>query len=91
MSQVPHKCPICDGTGLVMRPPGVAGDQYSWTSSSTGPYVCRVCAGVGVIWGPPASAQEGQWITYLTSDDPHANCFPGRPCSTTCPCQGYKG
>lgn len=44
-----QKCPVCDGTGLVSRPPGVTGDMPYWTSSHTGPYVCRCCNGDGVL------------------------------------------
>jgi hypothetical protein len=47
----PHKCPACDGIGLVSKPPGVAGDQQEWTSTSTGPYPCKACGGGGVLWG----------------------------------------
>lgn len=50
VNQTPHRCPVCYGTGLVSRPPGVAGDVDSWTDSQTGPYPCRVCSGVGVLW-----------------------------------------
>ena len=49
----PFKCPVCDGTGKVSRPPGVAGDIDSWSSSETGPYDCRACWGNAIIWGPP--------------------------------------
>lgn len=45
----PSKCPVCDGTGLVSRPPGVAGDQRSWPSVSTGPYKCQACNGAGLL------------------------------------------
>ena len=54
----PHKCPVCDGTGLVARPPGVAGDWPEWASSSCGPYPCRACAGTGVIWGPEPPREQ---------------------------------
>ncbi len=47
----PHKCPVCIGTGLVSRPPGVAGDVDSWTDNQTAPYPCRACGGAGIIWG----------------------------------------
>lgn len=47
---IPHRCPVCNGTGLVSRPPGVAGDQEEWASSSCGPYPCRSCGGSGVLW-----------------------------------------
>ena len=46
----PHKCPVCDGTGLVSRPPFVAGDTNEWSSSSCGPWSCRACNGCGVLW-----------------------------------------
>jgi len=47
----PHKCPVCDGTGLVSRPPGVSGDQESWYGTwQAGPYPCKTCNGTGVLW-----------------------------------------
>lgn len=48
--EVPHKCPVCDGTGLTNRPPYIPGDQPTWVSSDTGPYTCKVCKGEGVLW-----------------------------------------
>jgi hypothetical protein len=45
----PSRCPVCDGTGLVSRPPGVAGDQESWSSNAVGPYQCQSCGGAGVL------------------------------------------
>ena len=48
--QTPHKCPVCDGTGLVSRPPGVAGEQREWTDNQTKPYSCRACDGKGLLW-----------------------------------------
>lgn len=48
--RTPHKCPVCDGTGLVNRPPWVAGDVPAWTDSSLGPYHCRACDGTGILW-----------------------------------------
>ena len=44
------KCPVCDWTGLVSRPPHVPGDAATWTDSRTGPYECRACAGTGVLF-----------------------------------------
>lgn len=44
-----QKCPVCDGTGLVSRPPGVAGDLQQWPSTGTGPYRCQACGGNGVL------------------------------------------
>jgi hypothetical protein len=45
---IPHKCPVCDGTGLVSKPPGIAGDVMEWTSSSVN-HPCRRCKD-GIIW-----------------------------------------
>ena len=47
----PYKCPVCDGTGLVTRPPGLPGDQLTWESSGTAPHSCRACLGTGILWG----------------------------------------
>ena len=47
----PYKCPVCDGTGKVSRPPHIAGDISEWVDSQTGPYPCQACEGKGVIWG----------------------------------------
>jgi hypothetical protein len=48
--QYPHQCPCCKGTGLVSIPPGVAGDQETFTTSESGPWPCRVCDGKGILW-----------------------------------------
>ena len=50
----PYKCPVCDGTGLVSRTPGVAGDVPEWPAISTAPYPCRACRGTGLVWTPQA-------------------------------------
>ena len=55
-----QKCPVCEGTGLVSRPPWVAGDQDCWVSSSTGPYTCRACNGQGIIMAPENIKIEGR-------------------------------
>ncbi len=46
----PYRCPVCLGTGLVSRPPGIAGDLPTWESTDTGPYSCRACRGTGIVW-----------------------------------------
>jgi hypothetical protein len=46
----PSKCPVCDGTGLVSRPSGIAGDAKTWTSNRPGPFPCRSCNGSGVLY-----------------------------------------
>ncbi|MDE2103448.1 MAG: hypothetical protein KGL39_39770 [Patescibacteria group bacterium] len=48
----PHKCPVCDGTGLVSRPPGIPGDVTTWPSDGTYPYMCTACDGRGILWRP---------------------------------------
>jgi hypothetical protein len=47
----PHKCPVCQGTGIVSRPPWIAGDIGEWTDSGNNTYPCKACDGKGVIWG----------------------------------------
>ncbi len=46
---IPHKCPVCDGQGTVLKPPWVAGDKEEWTDMNTAPYECRACKGTGVL------------------------------------------
>lgn len=46
----PHKCPVCDGSGKVSRPPWIAGDQQTWVSGSIEMYECRACTGTGIVW-----------------------------------------
>lgn len=48
--KTPFKCPACDGTGKVSRPPHIAGDQETWSDSSCGPYQCNACNGSGIVW-----------------------------------------
>lgn len=48
----PHKCPVCNGQGLVSKPPYIAGDQMQWISTNTGPYPCHACGGTGIVWEP---------------------------------------
>ena len=48
--KLPHKCPVCDGSGLVSRPPNIAGDVSGWSGSGTPTYPCRACTGSGVVW-----------------------------------------
>ena len=43
-----QKCPVCDGQGIVSKPPWVAGDQNTWASNRTS-YPCPVCGGKGII------------------------------------------
>ena len=47
-----QSCPVCSGTGLVSRPPYVAGDQQTWSTSSCGPWPCKACSGTGMVVRP---------------------------------------
>ena len=49
-AQQPFKCPCCDGTGKVSRPPHIAGDIEVWSDNQCGPYPCQPCNGSGVLW-----------------------------------------
>jgi len=40
---IPHKCPVCEGTG---QTPGTLGP-----GTLTGPITCHACGGAGIIWG----------------------------------------
>ena len=76
-----HKCPVCDGTGLVSRPPGIAGDQQTWNYSSAGPFPCNVCKGAGVVWIQVAKAARGgdeSKVDPLVAD--HVSQIPCRRC-----------
>lgn len=44
---IPHKCPVCDGTGEVSRSPWVAGYVYGRSSSDCD---CHACNGTGIVW-----------------------------------------
>lgn len=43
-----YKCPICDGSGLVSRPPGFAGDCEQRTAPCS-VFICNLCGGLGAI------------------------------------------
>lgn len=57
---IPHKCPVCDGSGLVSRPPWIAGDQPYFATSSVGPWPCKVCQGAGILWESAVVAATGE-------------------------------
>lgn len=48
--KIPHKCPVCDGSGAVSRLPSQTGNQETWTDGETGGYRCNACSGTGIIW-----------------------------------------
>ena len=49
VASVPYQlCPKCNGQGQVAKPPYIAGDVHTW-SSSQGIYECDVCNGSKII------------------------------------------
>lgn len=51
---VPHRCPVCEGHGIVEN--GFYHrivTQQEWSSSSVTPEQCRACAGGGIIFTSP--------------------------------------
>jgi hypothetical protein len=56
----PHKCPVCDGAGLVSRPPWIAGDVPGWSSSDCAPHPCKPCFGTGIVWELTTPTTESQ-------------------------------
>lgn len=47
---IPHKCPVCNGQGTVSKPPSIAGDVETWSSSDLSVYPCPACGGTGIVW-----------------------------------------
>jgi len=49
-SLAPHRCPVCNGNGLV--PNGFYMQTSGhWSTSSITPETCRSCGGTGIVWG----------------------------------------
>ncbi len=42
--KIPHRCPICNGTGIVPH-------EFYGYSSSNPTEKCRTCMGIGIVWG----------------------------------------
>lgn len=47
----PHRCPVCNGSGLV--PNGFYNHTgvYNYETTNTSPETCRTCMGLGIVWG----------------------------------------
>lgn len=70
----PHKCPVCDRTGKLQRPPWVEGDAPGWFSSGIGQtYDCVPCKGTGIVWEPGwrpiETAPECESVLVIHIDD----------------------
>lgn len=49
-SLAPHRCPVCNGSGLV--PNGFYMQTGGhWSTTSITPETCRSCGGTGIVWG----------------------------------------
>ena len=49
-SLAPHRCPVCNGNGLVPNGFYMQTSGHLSTSSIT-PETCRSCGGTGIVWG----------------------------------------
>jgi len=47
--EIPYRCPVCNGTGMVSFPPDIPGDLH-YTTTEIKNYSCRSCNASGVIW-----------------------------------------
>lgn len=48
--KTPHKCPVCNGNGMV--PNGFYHqNKGEWITSSIEPETCQSCKGSGIVWG----------------------------------------
>lgn len=60
MEKEPHKCPVCNGNGLV--PNGFYTQTTGrWSSANVEPERCKSCNGKGVVWNTnltPLSVDE---------------------------------
>lgn len=90
----PHRCPVCEGQGLVNRPPWLAGDQNTWTDNQAGPYPCKACNGTGIIWetdtiaGPTGNVTIGVSANYCPVCHQPYRVAPG---SSVAPCRCNTG
>lgn len=49
---LPHKCPVCDGTGLKSESFYSPFCQGSWTTKPDQMVSCKTCGGTGIVWDP---------------------------------------
>jgi hypothetical protein len=47
---IPHRCPVCGGSGLVPEGFYLQTSGY-WSTTGTMMEQCRTCGGTGVVWG----------------------------------------
>ena len=56
-----HKCPTCNGQGIVSKPPWVAGDQDVWYSTTAMTWPCKTCDAKGYIG---VDMDLAEWLDY---------------------------
>ena len=49
-SLAPHRCPVCNGNGLVPNGFYMQTSGY-WSTSDSALETCRSCNGSGIVWG----------------------------------------
>ncbi len=47
-----QSCPVCNGFKTVSRPPWIAGDQQTWSTSNVESYPCPTCKATGLVLAP---------------------------------------
>jgi len=45
---IPHKCPVCDGNGIVDT--GFYTQTSGYWTSTGGTEMCQACNGAGIVW-----------------------------------------
>ena len=58
-----QKCPVCDGQGIVSKPPYIAGDVNKWVDI-TAVHTCHACNGAGII---PCTNNVKEVIKYANT------------------------
>lgn len=67
---IPHRCPICRGEGVIVRP-----NPYGRSAGSPppAPDTCRACSGKGIVWEPSGLGWPRE-VEQTTLVRPHAVC-----------------
>jgi hypothetical protein len=66
--KVPHRCPVCNGTGLVPNGFYRAIGVDSWSTADTTPETCRSCNETGIVYGEETDT-NGFRINYEAVED----------------------
>jgi len=73
----PHRCPICNGNGLV---PNGFYNQTSgmWCTTDTAPECCKSCNGKGIVWELDSS------ILFVQDNEQKCRMFRSSNTALTC-------